>query len=98
MKVHFSQSGGFVGALKECTLDTASMPAAAAKTLEDLVRRSALATSAESLSERGRDLEEYEIAIDDDGRNISVVFDSETIPQAAKQLVGYLKKCARPQR
>ena len=32
------------------------------------------------------------------GKQVSVVLDDRTLPAAAKALVGYLKKCARPQR
>ncbi len=96
MKVHFAQSGGFAGLIRQCTLDTATMTPDEGRRIEQLVQQSGLPTAAEELSRDDRDLEQYEIKIDDGRRSISVVYDSSTLPQAVKQLVGYLKKCARP--
>ena len=38
MRVQFTQSGGSVGAIRECTLDTSSIDANEATTLEPLVK------------------------------------------------------------
>ncbi len=48
------------------------------------------------LSARGRDLEEYEITLEDDGASTTVIRDASTLTPEVKALVGYLKKCARP--
>ena len=96
VKVTFAQSGGFAGLIRQCTLDTATMTPDEGRRLEQLVRQSGLSTAVEELSRGHRDLEQYEIQIDDGRRSISVVYDSATLPQSVKQLVGYLKKCARP--
>ncbi len=95
MKVQFVQSGGFVGAVKGCELDTASLDPDQAQELERLVRGSGIANSGESLSDTGRDLQQYEITIEDGDQRIAVTLDDETLPQSAKALVGLLKKHAR---
>jgi hypothetical protein len=94
MRVQFTSSGGFAGLIRQCRLDTATMPPDDGAQLERLVRQSGLSASGEKLSSRGRDLEQYDITIEDGARRISVVLDTSTLPAAAKPLVGYLKKCA----
>ncbi|MEO7272643.1 MAG: protealysin inhibitor emfourin [Vicinamibacterales bacterium] len=97
MKIAFTQSGGFAGAIRRCTLDTSTMPPDEAAVLEGLVRAATLASApAERRSATGRDLEEYEIALEEDGASTTVVRDASTLTPEAKALVGYLKKCARP--
>jgi hypothetical protein len=96
MNVRFTQSGGFAGLVRECTIDTAAMEPDEAASFESLVRQAALSSSRQAVSRSARDLEEYEIAIDRDGQSVTVVLDQSTVPPEAKPLVGYLKKCARP--
>jgi hypothetical protein len=97
MKVQFVQSGGFVGSVKGCELDTATLPPDVGQELERLIRTSGISGSGESLSDPGRDLYQYDITIEEDNRRSSVVFDDATIPQSAKPLVSFLKKHLRPQ-
>ena len=97
MKIAFTQSGGFAGAIRRCTLDTRTMSPEEAAVLQGLVRAAKLtAAPAEHLSARGRDLEEYEIALEEDGASTTVIRDASTLTPEGKALVGYLKKCARP--
>jgi Emfourin len=96
MKVQFTQSGGFAGAIRHCTLETDTMKPDEAAALEALVRQANLSSSREHVTASGRDLEEYQISVDDGGKSLTVVHDQSTLPAAAKALVGYLKKCARP--
>ena len=96
MKVHFVQSGGIVGNIKGYDADTAELAPDAAKALERLVRESGISRSGEFLSKSARDLQQYEITIEDGNQKISVVFDDLSIPQSAKPLIGFLKKQARP--
>jgi len=95
MKVRFVQSGGFVGAVKGCELDTLALAADDARELEHLVGESGIAGSGVFLSDTARDLQQYEITIED-GDPTSVVFDDSSIPPSAKALIGFLKKRARP--
>lgn len=96
MKVHFAQSGGVLGLVKGCELDTATLAPEAARALEQLVRTSGISASGQFFSDAARDLQQYEVTIEDGGSKISVAFDDQNIPQAAKPLLGYLKRCARP--
>jgi hypothetical protein len=95
MKVRFVQSGGFVGAVRGCELDTAALAPDAARELERLVGESGIAGSGVLLSDRARDLQQYEITIEDGGAR-SVVLDDSSIPASAKPLLGFLKKHAGP--
>jgi hypothetical protein len=97
MKVRFHQSGGLVGTVHGCEVDTKTLAPEAAKEFERLVHGSGIAASGASLSDTGRDLRQYEITIEDGKRKVSVVFDDQTIPAAAKPLLGLLKKHARPE-
>jgi hypothetical protein len=98
MIIRFMQSGGYAGLLKGCELDTKTLPPEKAKELEQLVEASAIPASGEFLSDSSRDLHQYEITIENGASKTSVVFDDESIPQSAKQLIGYLKKCSKPNR
>src|SRR5262245_33802888 len=98
MKVHFVQSGGVLGLVKGCELDTTSLAPDQARELEQLVRTSGIAASGRAFSDAARDLQQYEITIEDGGSKVSVAVDDQTIPQSAKPLLGYLKRAARPQR
>src|SRR5260370_29790280 len=96
MKIRFDQSGGYAGLIKGCEIDTAALPPENARELEQLVKASAISASGEFLSDSSRDLHQYEITIEDEASKTSVVFDDENIPQSAKPLLGYLKKCSKP--
>lgn len=96
MKVRFDQSGGYAGLLRGCEIDLNALPTEKAKELEQLVKASAISASGEFLSDSSRDLHQYEITIEDGGSKTSVIFDDESIPQSAKPLIGYLKKCSKP--
>jgi hypothetical protein len=96
MKIRFEQSGGYTGLLKGCELDTTALPPEKAKELEQLVKASTILASGEFLSDSSRDLQQYEITIEDGPSKISVIFDDESLPQSVKPLIGYLKKCSKP--
>jgi hypothetical protein len=96
MRVTFIQSGGFVGSVRQCTLDTATMSADDARTLEALVKKADVSVSRETRSRSGRDLEEYQISVDTGDSSVTVVHDQSTLSPDTKALVAYLKKCARP--
>lgn len=96
MKVRFDQSGGYAGLLKGCEIDTSDLSPEKAQELEQLVKASAIPASGEFLSDSSRDLNQYEISIEDGDSNTSVIFDDESVPQSAKPLIGYLKKYAKP--
>jgi hypothetical protein len=99
VRVQFTQSGGIVGTIRQCTLDTSSMDADEASTLEALVKNANLfSRPGEQRSATGRDLEDYEISIDDGHGGVTVVRDQSTLTPEARALVAYLKKSAKPTR
>ena len=95
MKVCYVQSGGFVGALKSCEVNTAELGQQEAEQLEKLVRDSGLSQSSSAVSAQSRDLKQYEITIEDETRAICVAFDDQNIPESARMLLGFLQKHAR---
>ena len=97
MKVRLVQSGGFLGIVRSCEVDTSSLSADAAAQLEGLVRGSGISASGEHLSESGRDLHVYEITVEDGDRTWTVVFDDASVPPAVKPVFAYLRERARPE-
>lgn len=95
MKVCYVQSGGFVGALKSCEVNTAELGQQEAEQLEKLVRDSGLSQSSSAVAGQARDLKQYEITIEDETRAICVAFDDQNIPESARMLLGFLQKHAR---
>ena len=96
MKVRLVQSGGLLGIVRACEIDSSALDPAAADELERLVRGSGISASGAQLSETGRDLHQYEITIEDGDRTLSVVFDDASVPAAARPILGYLRQRARP--
>lgn len=96
MKVCLVQSGGFVGAIKRCEIDTRLLEQPEADRVQRLVQESGLDVSMRRLSDQARDLKQYELTIEHEGRAICVTFDDQNVPQAARQLLGYLQRHARP--
>jgi hypothetical protein len=97
MKVHFRQSGGFAGLVKECQLDTEQLPPDEAARLKSLVEQSHLEGRTEDHSPRARDVFHYTITVEDGGsRRLS--FDDRTVPPDVQPLVRFLKTHAAPGR
>ena len=96
MKVCLIQSGGFVGAIKRCEVDTTTLEQPEAETVRRLVEESGLQQSGQALSSEASDLKQYELTIEDETRAICLTFDDHNVPQAARQLLGYLQKRAAP--
>ena len=98
MRVTFLQSGGVVGVVRGCELDSASLPPDDARELESLVLASGISASGEFLSPEGRDLRLYEIRVDNGTDVATVTFDDRTLPERARPLVSYLRRNAKPRR
>jgi len=96
MRVTFVQSGGVVGAVRGCDLDTAALSPEEARELESLVLASGLAASGEFLSPGRRDLRLYEIAIESGTGRLAVKFDDQTLPEQVRPLVSFLRRNAKP--
>jgi wyosine [tRNA(Phe)-imidazoG37] synthetase (radical SAM superfamily) len=98
MKVCLVQSGGFVGAIKRCEVDTATLERPEAERVRRLVEESGLHQSGHALSDAANDLRQYELTIEDETRAICVTFDDQNVPNSARQLLGYLQKRGSPGR
>ncbi len=98
MRITFTQSGGFVGAVRGCRIDAAALPADERQRLEELVADSGLDASLERFSETGRDRRQYEIRIDRDGAAVRVCCDDACLPEPARPLVRFLAERATPRR
>ena len=96
MKVHFLQSGGYAGLVRGCVFDTAELSPEQSSEIEKLVRESGLSGSGKFFSETQRDLQQYEITIEEGSCHASITFDDASIPSTAKSLIHFLKKNARP--
>jgi hypothetical protein len=96
MKVRFRESGGVIGMVKGCDLDSTDFAQDAAEKFEMLVQASGISRSDEVLSDSARDLKQYEIAIEDGNRKTTVIYDDSSIPQSAKSLLRFLKKHSTP--
>ena len=73
------------------------MSTAEAAELEALVSKAELDESAPTArSAAARDLEEFQLSIEDDQGKKTIVRDQSTLSQGGKVLVAYLKKCAKP--
>lgn len=100
MKVCFVQSGGFVGAIKSCEVNTSNLAQPEADKLRQLVRDSGLSQSCSFVSDQARDLKQYEITIEDEGEDqagaVCVVFDDQNVPASARTLLSFLMQRAKP--
>lgn len=97
MRIEYTQSGGFVGAVKRCAIDTAALEEADRRELESLVAASGFVQSAELLSASSRDRRHYEITIEEGAAVRRIVCDDACLPPAARPLVVFLAARARPE-
>jgi len=97
MRVSFRQSGGVVGAVRACVLDSARLAPDDARELEELVRASGLSASGAFLTPEARDLRLYEIEVESEKENVRVTFDDQSLPEQARPLLSFLRRNARPE-
>lgn len=96
MIICFVQSGGIVGAVKSCEVNTATLDQPEADQLKQLVRDSGLNRSCSFVSDQARDLKQYEITIEDEENPICVVFDDQNVPASVRTLLSFLMQRAKP--
>ncbi|KAA8716014.1 protealysin inhibitor emfourin [Pseudomonas cannabina] len=96
MKVCLVQSGGFAGAVKRCDIDTETLDQPEAEQLRRLVTDSGLDRSSSAFNDAARDLNQYEITIEDKSKAICLTLDEHNVPASARQLLGYLKQRVKP--
>jgi hypothetical protein len=96
MKIRFRQSGGFGGIVLGCDLDVETLPPADAIALSRLIKDAKLAEVGARTNERGRDLTNYEITVEEKGATIKASFDDMSIPPKIEPLLDFLRDRARP--
>jgi hypothetical protein len=96
MRVRFRQTGGFGGLAMGCDLDAGTLPSADASKLTDLIKQAKLEETHERRSHRGRDLQTYEIVVEDEGVTLKASFDDMTVPPNVEPLLQFLTDRSRP--
>jgi hypothetical protein len=95
MKVRFRQTGGFGGLVLGCDLDTSTLPPAEAQELTQLVKRANLEKIQTRRSEKARDLQNYEIAVEGEGLTTKKSLDDMSVDANVEPLVEFLRQRAR---
>ena len=94
MKVRFRQTGGFGGLVLGCDLDTSALPPAEAQELARLIKQANLEKIRTRRSEKARDLQNYEIAVENEV-NVKASFDDMSVDANVEPLLDFLRDRAR---
>ena len=94
MKVRFRQTGGFGGLVLGCDLDTSALPPADAQELTRLIKQAKLEKVQHKRSEKARDLQNYEIAVENDV-TVRTSFDDMSVDANVEPLLDFLRQRAR---
>jgi hypothetical protein len=95
MKIRFRQTGGFGGLVLGCDLDTSALPPTEAQELARLVKQANLEKIQTRRSEKARDLQNYEIAVEGDGMTAKATFDDMSVDADVERLLDFLRDRAR---
>jgi hypothetical protein len=94
MKIRFRQTGGFGGLVFGCDLNTSTLPPAEAQELTRLIKQADLEKIQTRRSEKGRDLQSYEIAVENE-ITAKASFDDMSVPANLRPLLDFLRQRAR---
>jgi hypothetical protein len=94
MKIRFRQTGGFGGLVLGCDLDTSTLPPAEAQELARLVKQAKLEKIQHKRSEKARDLQNYEIAVENE-ITAKASFDDMSVDDTVRPLLDFLSQRAR---
>jgi len=94
MKIRFRQTGGFGGLVLGCDLNTSTLPPAESQELTRLVKQADLEKIQTRRSEKGRDLQSYEITVENE-ITAKVSFDDMSMPANIRPLLDFLRQRAR---
>ncbi len=95
MKVRFRQTGGFAGLVLGCDLDTSTLPPAEAQELTRLVKQANLEKIQTRRSEKARDLQNYEVAVESNEMTAKATFDDMSVDANVEPLLDFLRQRAR---
>jgi hypothetical protein len=96
MKVRFRQTGGFAGLVLGCDLDTSTLPRPEAQELTRLIKQANLEKAQPKRSDKARDLQNYEIAVESDDVTAKATLDDMNVDSAMQPLLDFLRDRARP--
>ena len=94
MKIRFRQTGGFGGLVLGCDLNTSTLPPAESQELTRLVKQADLEKIQTRRSEKGRDLQSYEITVENE-ITAKVSFDDMSMSANIRPLLNFLRQRAR---
>ena len=94
MKLRFRQTGGFGGLVLGCDLNTSTLPPTEAQELTRLIKEATLEKIQTRRSEKGRDLQNYEIAVENE-ITAKASFDDMSMPANVRPLLDFLRQRAR---
>lgn len=97
MRITFMQSGGFAGRITGCRLDAATLDAAERAELEGLVEACGVSDSFQRFTPAGRDLRQFDLAIERGAAILRMSCDERCLPASARPLVAFLAARATPQ-
>lgn len=95
MKLRFRQTGGFGGLVMGCDLDTGTLSPPEAQELARLIKQANLERTQTKRSDKARDLQNYEIAVEGEGITTKATFDDMSMPANMKPLLDFLRRRAR---
>ena len=95
MKIRFRQTGGFGGLVLGCDLDTSTLPPAEAQDLTRLIKQANLEKIHAKPSQKARDLQNYEIAVESDEVTAKVSLDDMSVDTNLERLLEFLRRRAR---
>ena len=79
-----------------CDLDTSALPKAEAQELTRLIKQANLDKAQPKRSDKARDLQNYEIAVESDDVTAKATLDDMSIDSAMEPLLNFLRDRARP--
>jgi hypothetical protein len=94
MKIRFRQTGGFGGLVLGCDLDTSTLPPAEAQELTRLIKQADLKKTQTKRSDKARDLQQYEIAVENE-ITAKASFDDMSVDDTVEPLLDFLRQRAR---
>ena len=95
MKIRFRQTGGFGGLVLGCDLDTSTLPSAEAQDLTRLIKQANLEKIRAKPSQKARDLQNYEIAVESNEITAKVSLDDMSVDANLEPLLEFLRRRAR---
>ena len=96
MQINFERSGGFAGMRLRVSVDSASLPAAAADELSGRIGDAGFFSLPPTVSSvpSQPDRYSYRITVTEEGRSHTVVVDEEAVPRKLTPLLEWLTKAA----